>query len=769
MNQYPAGPPLPPRPSSTPWDSTTPPALPPRVAIDSPDMNATPPLGPRPTFDNTTRTSVSEIGTSLSSTHISTGNIFSEPISVDEPLSQFSRVNHEVPLPVNISNNNKAIETNKFYGNMLLGGQANATWTHPYSLWWSKDSHYGIAVAYIQDSQKVFSETTPSQYFFSPIGIKSFVFSATAFNSATDMSLGFSELKHLSTKLELRKSDSEYILLPLVQGMGFVTAIYYNLTPTFYSAVGFRSFSSDVSPRNGIKKYRMELENGVTWLLFVTIPENQSLSLNIVNGNTIVGDQCVSHCVFQISADTVPEIDSAAGCYPVLCTLDGSIEGSTGRYSLNYTNEGSSNSGTSLMYALPHHVDCLTSVTSSKKTSSTLDSTVRGKVTGYLTNSFQMEVTVPHDLEFQPYTTVSGKGNPSYSEDVKNAVRAAAADEAKGDVFNESNLDSMYTAGKVLAKYAWILYCCQYVIQDSSLVCLLMPKLKDAMARFTGNKQILPLQYDRTWGGIISSGESSQDFGNSYYNDHHFHYSYHVIAAAILAKVDKDAGNGDWLNSNKAWVENLIRDYANPNEADPYFPVFRSFDWFNGNSWAKGLFESGDGKDEESSSEDVNSAYALKLWGLVTGNSDLESIGNLQLGVLNKSLNHYFLYSDDNTTMPTSFIQNRVSGILFENKVDHTTYFGNNLEYIQMIHAIPITPASSFIRSPTFVEKEWEQKLKPIVDNISDGWKGIIMLNVALYDPNASYSFFSGSDFSNNYLDNGQSKTWSLTYSGAFA
>jgi endoglucanase Acf2 len=38
------------------------------------------------------------------------------------------------------------------------------------------------------------------------------------------------------------------------------------------------------------------------------------------------------------------------------------------------------------------------------------------------------------------------------------------------------------------------------------------------------------------------------------------------------------------------------------------------FDWYHGHSFAKGLFESADGKDEESSSEDAFFAYAIKMW-----------------------------------------------------------------------------------------------------------------------------------------------------------
>lgn len=116
--------------------------------------------------------------------------------------------------------------------------------------------------------------------------------------------------------------------------------------------------------------------------------------------------------------------------------------------------------------------------------------------------------------------------------------------------------------------------------------------------------------------------------------------------------------------------------------------------------------------------------------------------------------------------MPPSFVPNKVSGILFENKVDHTTYFGNELQYIQMIHAIPITPASSFVRTPRFVEEEWKQKLVPILNDVKDGWKGIIMLNAALFNPQLSFEFFTKSN--EVCLDNGQSLTWSLAYSGAF-
>ncbi|SCV05343.1 LANO_0H05402g1_1 [Lachancea nothofagi CBS 11611] len=745
-----------------------PPVPPPYVA--SKPHNSAPALPPRP-LPSATSTNNEDILCSLISrmpASIQADNIFQSAISTDQPLSVFSRVSHPVPLPANTTTNGKATETNKFYGNMMIGDQTNPAWTHPYSFFWSKDSYFGMAVSYINASQRVFGPNSPPEYFFGPGGIKSFVFGAVDFTSADQMSLGFTNLTHLQAHVQVKKNNNQFILIPLVQGMGFATAVYYNMIPQLFSAVGYKSVAGATSPRSGIQKYKIVLQNNVTWSLYVTVPSGQSLALALANNNQIVGNKSVNGCIFQLVPDTNSAIDAAAGCYPNSGTLSGSVSGSTGQYTIAYGLSGSSNGGKTLMYACPHHVKSFTSAMSSKRINSSVDSVTMGQMTGYLTDTFELQVNVPSNIGFDPYSAIPGKSSPNYSNDVLNAIKSAAQTEALGDVVNESNVDSMYFGGKILAKYAWILYCCQYVIKDSSLVQTLTSNLKNAFGRFIGNTQILPLRYDTTWGGIISSGQSTQDFGNSYYNDHHFHYGYHVIAAAILAKVDRDNG-GNWLSQNKTWVDNLVRDYSNPSSSDSYFPVFRSFDWFAGHSWAKGLFPSGDGKDEESSSEDVNAAYAIKLWGNVTGNQNLESIGNLELGIMNGSLNSYFLYLDNNTVEPSQIIPNKVSGILFENKIDHTTYFGTELQYIQMIHAIPITPMSGFIRSPVFVQQEWVEKLAAIVNNVEDGWRGILMLNRALSDPLSSYSFFVGSTFSTNYLDNGQSKTWSLTYSGAFS
>lgn len=306
------------------------------------------------------------------------------------------------------------------------------------------------------------------------------------------------------------------------------------------------------------------------------------------------------------------------------------------------------------------------------------------------------------------------------------------------------------------------------LLGDKALAATALGQLKVAFAQFADNQQQFPLLYESAWGGIVSSasyvtGQSGADFGNSYYNDHHFHYGYFIYTAAIIGHLDPT-----WLKANRDYVNALVRDVANPSSKDPYFPVHRAFDWYHGHSWAHGLFDSLDGKDQESSSEDVMHAYAIKMWGQISGDPNMAARGNLQLSILARSLKNYYLYANGNTVQPAQFVGNRVAGILFENKVDHTTYFGTNIEYIQGIHMIPLLPCTPLVRSAEFVAQEWNDFFSNgRADKVVGGWKGILYGNYATIDPRGAYKFFSDANFDSSWLDGGASLTWYLAYAAA--
>jgi len=107
---------------------------------------------------------------------------------------------------------------------------------------------------------------------------------------------------------------------------------------------------------------------------------------------------------------------------------------------------------------------------------------------------------------------------------------------------------------------------------------------------------------------------------------------------------------------------------------------------------------------------------------------------------------------------------------MFENKIDHTTYFGDVVAYVEGIHMIPLLPHSRLTRSQQFVQEEWDTYFSDLPTNQSvaiGGWRGIIYANLALIDPKSSYMYFANmtnDTYSDEVLDGGASRTWYLAW-----
>lgn len=700
-------------------------------------------------------------------------DIFSQPIDTSAPLSIFTRQpKHPLqPLSINANDLSLPIETNKFYANLFLGTQANMMWTHPYGIWWDQANH-GFGVSQVDRSQLAFgpqNTLAPSgtdSSFNNPILIKSVGFSAAEFDSSTALSLDTLEM--FSINANLVNSDGSMITLPTVQGQAFVTAIYKSLTPIIQTNVFWKTVTTSTPPRSGVVKYKLDLEDGNSWLIYgVAASGSAALELKVSANDALTGSSPFSGIIQiakipqnNLNAESI--YDSHAGTYATTATLSGTASGSVGSYSITYNTAGSSPDGL-LMFALPHHQASWTSSTSQNAVDIELTATTKGMMKAYSSSTLSLEEdSMPTEVSWLPWI-VSGNVS-TYSKAALQSIATAANGELQQDMSQQSDSNSMYYAGKTLAKFAYICLAINDIVQDQSVASQCVQSLEAAYSRFTDNQQIFPLNYDETYKGLLSSasyttGDSGADFGNTYYNDHHFHYGYFISAAAIISHIDPT-----WLPKNKDYVNTMVRDVANPSKLDTFFPVSRSFDWFHGHSWAKGLFESGDGKDEESSSEDVNHAFAIKLWGQVNGDSAMEARGNLMCAILRRSLNSYFMMSSTNTIQPAEFINNRASGILFENKVDHTTYFGTLIEYIEGIHMLPLIPISAYTRLQQFVTEEWNEYFATYVNSVAGGWRGILYANLALIDPVTSYQWFTQPNFDSTFLDGGASLTWYIAF-----
>ncbi|CAK7916886.1 glucan endo-1,3-beta-D-glucosidase 2 [[Candida] anglica] len=684
--------------------------------------------------------------------------------------SIFQQVQHaQKPVGCSFESSDAPIQTNNFYNNLCLEDQTYPVWTLPYSLWITKDPDQdpGLAFNHTEASQRVFGPDpsgNPAQFYFNPPKIKSFTLSAQGFHGDSLIANLESHNKlSVVAKLSSGGDTGRNITVPLVHGMGFISAVYNQLVPIIGSQVGVQQFE-----RVSENKYRVMLFNQVVWTIYVTNNQGGNFSLELKDPNHIVANTEANNVVIQICRGESSSYDQAAGAYPISCHLDGSVQGNSGSYSFNYELQGKSSSGSTVVWCLPHHYEILDPSISSKDTGMMLDSPTKGQMKSYLTNELKMnEPNLPTEINFDPWSSIESFKGVNYSQNALSLIRKAAEAEVKQDVVGMANIDSMYTSGKILDKFAYILYVCRFVLKDDSLYQELLPKVKEAINIFAHNKQKYPLVYDTVWKGLISSAEPGADFGNSNYNDHHFHYGYHIHAIALVAKCEPSFVEDSAISE---YTTTLLRDVATSSDSDPYFPQSRSFDWFHGHSFAHGIFASGDGKDEESSSEDYHFAYGMKLYAQCINDSSMENRANLMLAVMRRSMNMHMLFSDDNKIQPPQFIKNKVAGISFENKIDFATYFGRGTiadEWIHGIHMLPITPISSYIRTPKFVQEEWQQKLEGIIDQIPDGWKGILILNVALFNPEYAWKWFSRDDWNDAQIDNGMSRTWSLAYISA--
>ncbi|ROW08321.1 hypothetical protein VMCG_03014 [Cytospora schulzeri] len=734
---------------------------------------------PTPTsLISTAPTMVIKLASTMDLARVS-NDIFDAPIATGAPPS-FIRQRDDHPVARLGVQQTAPISTNKFFQNFFLGSQSATTVLHPYSVAWAKGQgvtqSWGLAVSHIDANQFAFGPTNAygaSSFFINPIGIQSLVLSAAELGPST--SLTTTELTDMSALVQLRQSASSapVVQFPLVQGSGFITAEYNGGTPVIQTGVFFLNVTKvNTQPRPGVTKYRLELNDGKTWLLYAYSTSGSPLDLQVVNNGLMRSNSTFSGTI-QVAKDPgngEALYDAACGQYATGVSLSGTARGMHGTYTFGFQKAGLTGAPL-LMFALPHHVQSFDPTTAAAVHSGLqLQTTTKGIATAVAADQWTMvEPRLPISMSFEPWTNSRGRTS-QLSNAAKSKILEVARSELSQDMGAQSNLNSMYFSGKALAKFAMILSVTYDMLGNSELTAAGLQKLQAAFAVFASNQQIFPLTYESAWGGVVSSasyqtGDSGADFGNTYYNDHHFHYGYHVLAAAIIGHLDHH-----WLAANKEYVNTLVRDFANPSAQDTWFPQNRNFDWYHGHSFAHGLYESADGRDQESSSEDTMAAYAVKMWGLVSGDMNMAARGSLQLSVLKRSVNNYFLYTSGNAVQPASFVGNKVAGILFENKIDHTTYFGANIEYIQGIHMLPLIPATKLVRGRQFVREEWEQYFSNgRVDSVAGGWRGILYGNLATIDPHTAYEWFSQGGFDAGWLDGGASLTWYLAYSAALA
>ncbi|KAL0450224.1 UNVERIFIED_CONTAM: putative endo-1,3(4)-beta-glucanase ARB [Sesamum latifolium] len=424
----------------------------------------------------------------------------------------------------------------------------------------------------------------------------------------------------------------------------------------------------ELSPNSSRTKYTIKLNNNQTWLLYASLPISLSHDINTITSSVFSG-------VVRIAAlpDADPKfqavLDRFSSCYPV-----SGGAAFTKPFSLEYKWD-KRGCGDLLMLAHPLHLkllsdsDCSVSVLKDFKYNS-----IDGELVG---------VGVEED---------------SHSEIIKALIKDV--EELDASAISTS---SSYFYAKLIARAARL-----------------------ALIAEEGTFGANGFLYDGKWGGIVTKQgalDSGADFGFGVYNDHHYHLGYFVYGVAVLAKIDSV-----WEMKYMPQAYSLMADYMNVSrQANSNYARMRNFDFWKLHSWAGGLTEFWDGRNQESTSEAVNAYYSAALMGLAYGDSHLVSIGSTISAFEILAAKTWWHVKKEDTLYPEEFTrENRVVGVLWASKRDSSLWFGPAYwrECRLGIQLLPILPITETLFSDVQFVRQLVRWTLPAL--ATEGWKGMI-------------------------------------------
>jgi len=682
----------------------------------------------------------------------------------------------------------RPIPTNNWWGNLIhqTPGQTDSkepvqpVWTQPYAV--KAIPGKGLAVTYSFDhrhmgpSEPLNGEKTAVKYYYHGI-VNDIVL------AADDLSEGMlvEDWDDFGVKVRIGTNNkTEHTMTAnLVSGMAYVSATFDGTTPSIESVHALLSINGKAAAETSSchvgpgSKLVLDYNSGQKWAVYSDIPiefkfENKDGKQRVVATSPV--QEATTLRVAKINnpsnMDQIKLLDQCANTV----VLGGTVEIlSNKRYNLIWKTQNNIDDSPLLHYALQHHLSSFVEEPSGE-VPIMANSSTRGSMYGICQapnneNSgdvaWEMEESKELNIGFHPIHEIDS-----------NIVKEFEIDRHLRDEIEkpwEIQRDgSYYFTGKKMQLYASLCLMAHNdalsegnnanALRQSSIEKL--SKLWDIFVSTDPQEHFsYPLVYDEVYKGIVSSEgfhkkDAGVDFGNTVYNDHHYHYGYWIVAASIFLYLHPNYPKRQCLEGR---IETLIRDVANPNPEDPYFPKFRHFDWYLGHSYSHGVAPMADGKDQESVSEEMNLHYGLMLWGMLqsstsgpSSTTSIKCLGELMLKVNARAIETYFFMVNQKTVLqmeelcdvplapvhPPEYLPNKVTGIFFDNKVDCTTWFSSDRCCIHGIQMIPATPIVPIFRSLRFVQEEWEDILSglPMVVDPKDHpspWQSILFTNYA--------------------------------------
>ncbi|KAL3526677.1 hypothetical protein ACH5RR_011333 [Cinchona calisaya] len=597
------------------------------------------------------------------------------------------------------------LPTNSFFQNFVLKNGDQPENIHPYLI---KSAVSSLTLCYPSQSR---NSAFIYQIFNADLTI------STLNNPNPNATHIISSFSDLSVTLDHPSSNLTFFL---VRGSPFLTCnVMSNVALSISTIHAILQLSSNSSQT----KYTIKLNNNQTWLLYSSSPINLSDDISTITSSVFTG--IIRIAVLPESDPRFETIlDRFCSCYP----LSGDAI-FTGPFCLEYRWE-KRGWGDLLMLAHPLHLrllssgDCSLTVLDNFKYKS-----IDGELVGVVGDSWVLK----SDPVSVTWHSIKGVKEESQEEIVNALVK-----DVQALSITPISTTSSYFYGKLIARAARLALIAEEVCY-LGVIPAIRKFLKDTIEPWLdGTFGANGFLYDAKWGGIVTkqgSLDSGADFGFGIYNDHHYHLGYFIYAISVLAKIDPS-----WGRKYRPQAYSIMADFMNlSRKADSSYPRLRCFDLWLLHSWAGGLTEFADGRNQESTSEAVNAYYSAALMGLAYGDTHLVAIGSTIAALEIQSAQTWWHVREDDNLYGEEFTrENRVVGVLWANKRDSGLWFAPPewRECRLGIQELPLLPITEVLFSDVQFARELFTWTLPALarEGAGEGWKGFAYALEGIYD-----------------------------------
>lgn len=520
-----------------------------------------------------------------------------DPLMTQQPnaVAAFKSVIHPDPPNALWGNVARPFPTGAFWTNLVTGTGEGAIGLYPYGI---KTLDVGIQVSY-GASRRIVSRSAIADNFVADWQI-----------SAVQANIGTRAVeKHdkFSVTMGYKTASNGKYRTHLVKSAPFVTVVYENAAPLLTSnLMRILSVEAQVVKDSTGVQYIVTLGNFQKWLVYCSEPLALSWSGNTLSSLTpIKGYIRVAILPVQNYQAAFTTLMQYVRKYPTGAVVQ--MQYPSDRVTVLHVEYTAVGEGSLLMLALPHQVSAMVEPDLNSDENIRVQAAyhpiwcIKGKLRAIVGTIWRLQYNL---------TQVG------WNYIVRDKLTTEMLDEIARELISEIHqyppgASDPYGFGKQIARLASLALLADNLgIADTRKAAVTI--MQESLTPWLLGTNSNALNYDTTYGGVLSTDSLtsfSRDFGSGWYNDHHFHYGYIIYAAAAIAKID-----GAYFNDplKKGAIEALVKDICGYDEADTLYPVARHKDFFDGHSWASGLWQQGNGKGQESSSE-VNKIFLLVI------------------------------------------------------------------------------------------------------------------------------------------------------------